>query len=202
MLTIIQKYLPSPSLRRSGLPISPAGIRFIVCHDTANDGTSALTNVNYYIQSANEMQASAHSFVDASGVIECIPQTEKAWHVQYGVPVDNKMFGFDANDDAVGVELCYSTKGLFDSKMAYQNYVDYIRSLCVKYNLDPRTKLVAHGTLDPARRTDPFNAFGKIGKTWQDFIEDVASTVTPEETVPVQIPKSKVDRVLAYIKTI
>jgi N-acetylmuramoyl-L-alanine amidase CwlA len=199
MITITQKLLPVPSQRRSGLKLD--AVKFIVCHDTANDGATALNNVNYYIQSANDMQASAHAFVDANGVIECIPLTEKAWHVNYGTTVDNKMFGFDANDDALAVELCYSTKGLFDSKKAYNNYVEYIRGLCQKYGLDPRTKLVAHGTLDPARRSDPFNAFSKIGKTWQNFIDDVAGPAV-EEMVSVQIPKSKVDKVLAFLKTI
>lgn len=199
MLTIIQKYLPVPSQRRSGIKIG--AIKFIVAHDTANDGTSALTNVNYYITSANVEQASAHAFVDAGGVIECIPQTEKAWHVQYGPDIDNKMFGFDANDDAIGVELCYSTKGLFDSKIAYNNYVEYIRGLCTKYALDPRKYIVAHATLDPTRRTDPINAFSKIGKTWQNFIDDVAAG-TPDQLVSIQVPSSKVQKVLDYIKTI
>ncbi len=201
MVNVTQKYIPTNTSRRSGLLIH--GVKFIVCHDTGNDGTSALTNVNYYIQSANDMQASAHAFVDDKGVIECIPATEKAWHVQYGVPVDNAMFGFDANDDALGIELCFSTKGLFDSKIAYQNYVNYIRLLCDKYALDPRTKLVAHGTLDPTRRTDPFNAFGKIGKTWQDFVNDVAGAgCTLEETVAVQVPKSKVEKIKKIIEII
>lgn len=203
-MQITQKYLPVPSQRRSG--IKNKGVKFIVCHDTGNDASTALTNVNYYIQSASNMQASAHAFVDDKGVIECIPQDEKAWHVQYGSPVDNKMFGFDANDSSLGIELCFSTKGLFDSKLAYQNYVQYIASLCVKYWLDPRQRLVAHSTLDPARRTDPINAFSKIGKTWVQFIADVVvnmnEPVAPDPLVTIQIPKSKVDKVVAYLKTI
>lgn len=200
-MNIKPQFLPVPSLRRSGLRID--GVKFIVCHDTGNDGSTAQGNVDYYIKSANEMQASAHAFVDDKIIIECIPAVEKAWHVQYGPTVDNKMFGFDANDDALGVELCFSTKGLFDSKAAYANYVEYIRSLCVKYNLDPRTNLVAHGTLDPARRTDPFTAFATIGKTWQNFIDDVVGPGSvPEELISVLVPKSKVERIKKIIEII
>lgn len=201
MLTITQKYIPTNTLRRSGLPIH--AVKFIVCHDTGNDGSSALMNVNYYISSAKDQQASAHAFVDASGVIECIPQNEKAWHVQYGTTVDNKMFGFDANDDALAVELCFSTKGLFDTKVAYANYVEYIRNLCLKYSLNPRVSLVAHGTLDPARRTDPFTAFATIGKTWQNFLDDISGPVAvPEEMISVLVPKSKVERIKKIIEII
>lgn len=174
----IKKYIPTGTKRRSG--IKNLGVKFIVCHDTGNDGSTALQNVNYYINSANEMSASAHAFVDATGVIECIPLDEKAWHVQYQAPIDNQMFGYEANDCAIGVELCYSTKGVFDSKLAYQNYVEYVTSLLKKYNLGV-DKLVGHYTLDPTRRTDPINAFTKIGKNWDTFIQDVKNLLFPTQ---------------------
>ncbi len=202
MINTTQKLLPVPSLRRSGLRLNGLTPKFIVCHDTGNDGSSASGNVDYYIKSANDMQASAHAFVDDKGVIECIPALEKAWHVVYGSTVDNKMFGFDANDEALAVELCFSTKGFFDSKIAYANYVEYIKGLCAKYALDPRTKLVAHGTLDPARRTDPFTAFATIGKTWQNFIDDVVGACPPEEMISVLVPKSKVEKIKKIIEII
>lgn len=200
MITITQKYLPVPSLRRSGLKLS--GVKYIVCHDTANDGATALNNVNYYINSANDSTidpASAHAFVDAIGVIECVPLDEKAWHVRYNAGIAPNVAGSFANDCSIGVELCYSTKGLFDSKIAYNNYVEYIRGLCVKYGLDPRKCLVAHATLDPTRRTDPINAFGKIGKTWEMFINDVAGV---DPLVTLQVPKSKVDKIMAFLLSI
>lgn len=174
MLNITQKYLPPNTLRRPSLKI--LGVKFIVAHDTGNDGSTALQNVNYYINSANEMEASAHAFVDDKGVIECIPQDEKAYHVRRVVTADNSMFGYDSIDYSIGVELCFSTRGVFDSKLAYNNYVEYIRGLCAKYNLDPRKHVVGHNTLDPTRRTDPINAFSKIGKTWEMFINDLAPT--------------------------
>ena len=169
---ITAKYIPKGTKRRSG--ILNKGIRFIVCHDTGNDGSTALQNVDYYIKSANEVQASAHAFVDDFGVIECIPTSEKAWHVRYSATQDNDLYKGDANDFALGIELCFTTRGNFDSKKAYENYVEYMRDLCEKYSLDPTKHLVAHATLDPTRRTDPLNAFSKIGKTWENFIEDVS----------------------------
>lgn len=176
---LVNKYLPTGTKRRSG--VKNLGVKFIVCHDTANDGSTALQNVNYYINSANDMSASAHAFVDALGVVECIPLDEKAYHVQYQSPIDNQMFGVDANDYAIGVELCYSTKGIFSSTEAYKNYVEYIVSLMKKYNLGI-DKIVGHYTLDPTRRTDPINAFTKIGKTWESFKQDILKELKPTET--------------------
>lgn len=199
-MQITTKLLPVPTQRRSG--IKNLGIKFIVCHDTGNDGSTALGNVNYYISSANDMQASAHYFVDDIQAINCIPEDEKAWHVWYSTTVDNSMFGVDANDNALSVELCYSTKGLFDSTKAYNNYCTLIAQLCVKYSLDPATKLIGHYTLDPARRTDPINAFSKIGKTWNQFITDVQALTTKEEMISINVPKSKLTKVLEFLLTL
>lgn len=179
-MKIEQKYLPPNTLRRPN--IKNNGIKFIVCHDTGNDGSTALQNVNYYINSANEVEASAHTFIDDKGAIECIPQDEKAYHVRRVVTKDNELYGFDSIDNSLGIELCFSTKGVFDSKLAYANYVEYIKGLCTKYNLDPRKHLISHQALDPTRRTDPINAFMKIGKTWDMFINDVAGQQTIDKT--------------------
>lgn len=167
---ITQKYLPIGK-RRSGLKL--LGVKFIVAHDTGNPNSTAEGNVNYYASTYNEAEQSAHTFVDDKVIIECVPQNEKAYHVRRIVDTDNQLFGFDAIDWALAVELCY-----FDdierSRNAYKSYVAYIRDLCTKYGLNPLNSVVGHYKLDPTRRTDPLNAFKKIGKTWEDFIKDLS----------------------------
>lgn len=202
MIEITTKLLPTNTKRRSGLKL--ARVAFLVAHDTANDGATALNNVNYYINSANEVNASAHFFVDDKQILNCIPENEKAWHVHYGAPLDNQLYDGDANDCALGIELCYSTKGVFDSKKAYQNYVELFAYLCKKYSLDPMKHIIGHYRLDPTRRSDPINAFMKIGKTWEQFLQDVSNILKPQGEIMVNIPvpQSKVDKVLAYLKTI
>lgn len=169
-------FISPKTKRRSGLELKSVG--FIVAHDTGNDGSTAQQNVNYYKRTANEMSASAHVFVDDKEIVKCIPLSEKAWHVIYDVDTDNKMFGDDANDSAIGVELCYSYKrGKIDNMKAYQNYVWYMAELCKAFNLDPSKHIVAHSKLDPKRKTDPDkNSFRYIGKgiTWTQFIKDVS----------------------------
>lgn len=196
MIPITQRLLPVPSLRRSGQKI--LGVRFLVAHDTGNDSSTAAQNVNYYIGSANQIQASAHYFVDDKEIICCVPETEKAWQVRYDVPKDNQLYGKDANDWAIGVELCFHSQNTkVNSQVAYKNYVDLFAYLCKKYNLNPLKDIVGHYTLDPARRSDPINAFKYSRKSWDDFLNDVKSamgvpagdTVAPTQTSVCKVIK-------------
>lgn len=169
---ITKDYIASGTKRRSGL--KNLGVKFLVAHDVGNPNTTARQNVNYFKSSANEMSASAHVFIDDKDIIECIPLDEKAWHVWYSVPTDNNKYGFDANDCAIGIELCYFPQDKVRTEKAYDNYVKYIADLCKMYKLNPLTHVSGHFQLDPARKTDPMNAFKVIGKTYDVFLLDVA----------------------------
>ncbi len=193
-MKITQKLIPVPSKRRSGDKLK--GVKFIVAHDTGNDGSTALQNVNYYINSKDEMSASAHTFIDDKDIIECVPLDEKAWHVRYITTTDNNMFGVDSNDYAIGVELCYFSKDKERSLKAYNNYVEYIAQKTLEYNLNPKTKIVGHYTLDPGRKTDPINAFKTFNKTWEDFIKDLSEarirlSEPVKQSEPVIVPQVK-----------
>jgi N-acetylmuramoyl-L-alanine amidase CwlA len=189
MLNITTKYIPKNTQRRSGIPIS--GVAFICSHDTGNDGSLAIENVNWFIASANEMQASAHYFVDDKDILCCVPETEKAWGVRYCVPKDNEIYGKDANDWAIHIELCYdSTNKGVDNLKAYNNYVDLHADICKRYKLNPDTDIVGHYVLDPTRRTDPLNAFKYVGKDWPKFIADIKKVMTPVVIeIPVIVPE-------------
>ncbi len=176
--TIEQKLLPYKSKRRSGAAMARVG--FIVAHDTGNDGSTAAGNVNYYTSSADDISASAHTFIDHKQILECIPATigspEKAWHVLYDITLDNQIYGDDANDTAIGVELCYSyKKGSINNEEAYKRYVWYLAYLCYKFTLNPLKDIIGHNTLDPKRKTDPINALQHLGKSFNNLILDVAA---------------------------
>lgn len=173
-------YIAKGTKRRSGLKL--IGVKFLVAHDTGNKNSTAKNNVDYYKRTANEMSASAHLFVDDVECVECVPLNEKAWHVIYDKPKDNQMFGYDSNDAAIGVELCY-----FDDKArslkAYQNYVAVLANLCKEYKLSPTKHIVGHETLDPGRKTDPTNSLKRIGKTFKDLIQDIETALKPKPKV-------------------
>ena len=174
--SITPRHLSKPSRRRSGQLISPE-VKFLVAHDTGNPGSTAAQNVAYYERSRNEMSASAHVFVDDRQIIECVPaltQTpEKAWHVLYGAPTDNQLFGYDANDAAIGVEYCYG--GRIDADEAYRRYAWVFAYLCHQFGLDSATSVVGHFFLDPKRKTDPCTGLANSRRTYEGLLRDVAA---------------------------
>lgn len=161
---------------RSGQTINK--VRFLVAHETANNTANADGHFRYF----NDQQpsASAHTFIDDCKVLEIVPLSEKAWHVNYNKPTDNAMFGDDANDCAIGVELCRT--GSFAK--AYDRYVWYFAYLCKHYGLDPKKHIVSHKTLDPERRSDPESWLNPNGVTWTNFINHVTSYVNQWDVEP------------------
>ena len=166
-------YIPRHSKRRPGTLLQR--VRFIVAHDTGNPESTARANVNYYINSRNEIHASAHIFTDDKEIIECIPaltaKAEKAWHVMYDKTEDNRIYGDDANNAAIGVEYCYGKN--INSKEAYQRYVWVLAKLCHAYNLNPSRDIIGHHLLDPERRTDPVTGLQRSNRSYKQLSIDV-----------------------------
>lgn len=187
--TITQAYLTSPSKRRSGLLLSP-GVKFIVAHDTGNTGSTARNNRDFYERSRDTESASAHLFVDDKEIIECIPaltsaKPEKAWHVLNYLPTDNHLFGFNANDAAIGVEYCFGVK--IDADKAYHKYTWVMAKICYTYGLDPAKSIVSHHILDPNRKFDPDNGLKQSGRSYNQLLLDVVSEFNDctGENIPV-----------------
>lgn len=178
--------LPNKTKRRPGIKLK--GVKFLVLHDVGNDGadgnkngkkdgTTAKANVNYYRNSANDIYASAQVFVDWEEIVECIPALtstpETAYHVMYNTPVDNKLFGYDANDYAIGFELCYSPESKEKSLEAYKRYIWVVAYACYRYGLNPAKAITGHEILDPGRKIDPSNGLKYCGKTLKQCIADI-----------------------------
>jgi hypothetical protein len=134
-------------------------------------------NITYYERTRNETVASAHIFVDDREIVECIPALtgapEKAHHVRDSVVKDNQLFGFNANDAAIGVEYCFG--GAIHADAAYDKYTWVLARACYEFRLDPHTALVGHFFLDPTRRTDPVTGLAHSRRTYEQLLRDVAS---------------------------
>lgn len=174
-MNIKTQLIPNKTKRRSGTKIDK--VVFFIDHDTGNPNSTAQNNVTYFINSANEMSASAHIFIDDKEAIMCIPcleNTEKAWHVLYGKLKDNELYGDDANDIAIGLELCYFPNDKERSLKAYDNYIKIADYLCNFHKVNPN-KRSGHFEIDPERKTDPNSALKIIGKTYIDMKADIVN---------------------------
>ncbi len=80
-------------------------IQYIVMHYTANDGDTAQNNATYFAN--NAVGASAHYFVDETGVVQSVDDTDTAWHcgaTSYVHPTCR-------NANAMGIEMCSRKDG-------------------------------------------------------------------------------------------
>ncbi|OWA37885.1 N-acetylmuramoyl-L-alanine amidase [Saccharibacillus sp. O16] len=204
---IERRYIVKRSNTRPGLRLTTGVPAFFVAHDTGNPGASAEAHFRYF----NNLQgrsASAHTFIDDKQILEIIPTGtgdepgEKAWHVLYNVKTDNERFGYNANDAAIGVELCYG--GGIDFEQAYRRFVWYLAFCCTKFGKNPRLFIPSHKQLDPARKIDCDQALKAGGKTLKDLIADVVSEmavsaaptpVVPDfATLPVAVATELIDK--------
>lgn len=192
---IERRYIAKRSNTRPGTRLTTGVPAFFVAHDTGNLDASADGHFRYF-NTLTGRSASAHTFIDDKKILEIIPAgtgsdpAEKAWHVIYNVTTDNERFGYNANDAALGVELCYG--GSIDFEAAYVRFVWYLAFCCKKWNKDPRLFIPSHKQLDPARKIDCDNALKYGGRTLKDLVNDVAAemaaAVAPSP-VPSPAPK-------------
>ncbi|KUP22429.1 peptidoglycan recognition family protein [Paenibacillus sp. DMB5] len=184
---IERRYINKRQNVRPGTRLVSGTPGFLVAHDTGNPGATADNHFDYFQKLINR-SASAHTFIDDNKILEIIPAgtgpdpAEKAWHVLYNVTLDNKLYGDDANDIALGVELCYG--GQINTLEAYKRYVWYLAFCCDKWGLNPLTHIPSHKQLDPTRKRDVDQALATAGKTLKDLFYDVVAEI---EEQPVMI---------------
>lgn len=160
----VRYQLLTKGTRRYGEKLDGGKPQFIVAHDTGNINTSAQTNVNYYENTYNipwNQVASAHIFVDDKEAIICIPTTEKAWHVLYDAPTDNLWYNKDANDVAIGVEICYFSDRE-RSRKALDNGARVLAYLSEYWNIDYTDHMPGHQDIQVGK-IDPGNALEASG---------------------------------------
>ncbi len=101
-------------------------INNVVIHYTANPGTSAKQNRNYFdnLKDARNTKASSHFIVGIEGeIIQCVP----TWEVAYA--------SNNRNSDTVSIETCHLTEDGAYTEETYESLVQLTAWLCEKFGL-------------------------------------------------------------------
>jgi len=132
----------------------------IVIHYTANPGSGAMANRDYFegLKDSHETNASSHFVVGLNGeVVQCIP----TWEVAYASNGRNK--------DTVSIECCHPDEsGVFD-KDTYNSMVELTAWLCLKFDLNEKD-VIRH--YDVSGKNCPKH-FVEDENAWDQFRKDV-----------------------------
>ena len=135
-------------------------INNIVIHYTANPGTTAKQNRNYFegLKDSRKTKASSHFIVGLDGeIIQCVP----TWEIAYA--------SNHRNSDTVSIETCHKTSDGTYTKETYESMVELTAWLCEKFNLTEED-IIRHyditGKICPKYYVDD-------EKAWEQFKQDV-----------------------------
>nr|MBP3599362.1 N-acetylmuramoyl-L-alanine amidase [Eubacterium sp.] len=114
---------------RPGLPLKK--VKGIVVHYTANPGTDAMANRNYFnnLPRINEKKSqktyvSSHFVIGLEGeIVQCIPTAEMAYASN------------NRNSDTVSIECCHKNRNGKFTTETYESLVKLTTYLCVKFDL-------------------------------------------------------------------
>ena len=135
-----QKILPQITLQESLLEpneysrpqIELKQVKGVVVHYTANPGTDAVENRNYFNNlpknnqgKKNKTYASSHFVIGLEGqILQCIPLNEIAYASN------------ERNSDTISIECCHPDKSGRFNKATYQALKELVVYLCLTYDLE------------------------------------------------------------------
>lgn len=110
---------------RPGTPLEE--VRGAVVHYTANPGTDAMANRNYFesrkdCKDSGENKVSSHYIIGLDGtIVQCIPEKEIAYASN------------ERNEDTISIECCHPNKSGKFSDATYKSLIQLLAYLCAKY---------------------------------------------------------------------
>lgn len=124
---------------------SLSAIKYIVIHYTANDGDKDETNGVYFKN--NDVDSSAHYFVDSDSVTQSVPDNYIAWHCGGGIQGSggHSFYGKCKNTNSIGIEICDDLKNgvIYPSAKTIENVLALTKALMKKYNV-PKSNVIRH----------------------------------------------------------
>lgn len=110
-------------------------VKGIVVHYTANPGTGAKQNRDYFegLKDSHLTYASSHFVIDQDGtIVQCIPTSEISYASN------------GRNTDTISIECCYNNANGSFEKATYDALVYLCAWLSGKFSLDPATDIIRH----------------------------------------------------------
>lgn len=148
--------------------IESDSITGIVIHYTANPGSTAQQNRNYFngLKDSHETSVSSHFVVGLEGeIIQCVP----TWEIAYA--------SNERNHDTVSIECCHPDEtGKFNDE-TYKSVVQLTAFLCEKYGLTQKN-VIRH--YDVTGKICP-KYFVEHEDAWQTFKEDVEAALQKDK---------------------
>lgn len=147
------------SYSRPGLALEQ--INGIVIHYTANPGSSAQANRDYFegLQREQTTKASSHFIIGLDGeIVQCIPTSEIAYASN------------DRNSDTIAIECCHPDETGKFNDATYDSLVQLTAWLCKRFELDS-SQVIRH--YDVTGKICP-KYFVEHEDAWEQFREDVA----------------------------
>lgn len=132
----------------------------IVIHYTANPGTTAQDNRNYFegLKDSHTTKASSHFIIGIGGeIIQCIPCSEWAYASN------------ERNEDTLSIECCIPDESGAFTQQTYDSLVELVSWLCFRYGLTAED-LLRH--YDITGKNCP-KYYVEHEDAWESFLEDV-----------------------------
>lgn len=107
-------------------------VKGVVVHYTANPGTDAMANRNYFnnlpkinAKKGTNTYASSHFVIGIDGtIVQCIPTEEIAYASN------------DRNSDTISIECCHKKKSGKFTKETYRSLIRLTKYLCIRFGLE------------------------------------------------------------------
>ncbi|CCZ40987.1 putative uncharacterized protein [Clostridium sp. CAG:122] len=138
-------------------------VRGIVIHYTANPGTDAMANRNYFESRKNEEDSSknkvsSHFIIGLHGqIIQCIPLNEISYASN------------NRNSDTISIECCHPDKTGKFSRETYKSLIKLTGWLCTRYDVS-KSNLIRH--YDVTGKLCPLY-YVKHKTKWRDLKNDI-----------------------------
>lgn len=159
---VTQDFLTVNSYSRPGIALNK--VNGIVVHYTANPGSSAKDNRDYFqnLMISHKTKASSHYVIGLDGeIIQCIPLDEISYASN------------SRNTDTIAIECCHPDEsGKFNDK-TYNSLVDLVAYLCKKYGLSSN-EVIRH--YDVTGKACP-KYFVDNEDAWKSFRKDVEKKI-------------------------